>query len=64
MHQLIPRFILERYFAGEFSGSLDAYRIFSLALLRQGKLDQAMHQTEDGLQLARRLGRRLEEGKF
>lgn len=44
--------------------TLDAYRISSLALLRQGKLDQAMVQAEEGLQLVRRLDRRLEEGKI
>ena len=44
--------------------TLDAYRISSLALLRQGKLDQAMQQAEKGLQLVQGLGRRLEEGKI
>jgi len=28
MHQLIPRFIIDRYFAGEFSGSLEAAGLF------------------------------------
>lgn len=42
----------------------DAYRISPLALLRLGKLDEAMQQTNDGLQLMRQLGKRIEEGKI
>jgi tetratricopeptide (TPR) repeat protein len=44
--------------------ALDAYRVLPLALLRQGRLDEAMQHAEDGLQIARRLERRLEEGKI
>jgi predicted ATPase len=43
---------------------LDAYRILSLALIRQGKLDEAMQLAQDGLQLVRYLGKRIEEGKI
>ena len=50
--------------SGSESVTLDAYRISSLALLRQGKLDQAMQHAEKGLQLVRHLGRQLEEGKI
>jgi tetratricopeptide (TPR) repeat protein len=50
--------------AGEEDVALDAYRVLSLALLRQGKLVEAMQHVEDGLQIVRRLGRRLEEGKI
>jgi len=44
--------------------SLDAYRVSSLALLRQGKLNEAMQQAEEGLSLVRRIGKRIEEGKI
>lgn len=50
--------------AGEEDVALDAYRVSSLSLLRQGKLDEAMGQAEEGLRLVRHLGRRLEEGKI
>ena len=43
---------------------LDAYRTSSLALTRQGKLDDAMQQAQAGLQLVRRLGKRVEEGEI
>lgn len=49
---------------GEEDVSLDAYRVSSLALLRQGKLSAAMQQAEEGLSLVRRIGRRIEEGKI
>jgi predicted ATPase len=42
----------------------DSYRISSLSLIRQGKLDAAMEQAEEGLQLVRRLGKRIEEGRI
>jgi predicted ATPase/class 3 adenylate cyclase len=44
--------------------ALDAYRVSSLAFLRQGRLDDALQHAEEGLQIVRRLGRRLEEGKI
>ena len=50
--------------AGEEDVALDAYRVSSLVLLRQGRLDEAMQHAEEGLQIVRRLGRRLEEGKI
>ena len=50
--------------SGEEEVVLDTYRISSLALIRQGKLDDAMQQAEEGLQLVRRLGKRIEEGKI
>jgi len=49
---------------GEEDVTLDAYRVSSLALLRQGKLSEAMQQAEEGIQLVRHLGRRIEEGKI
>ncbi len=42
----------------------DAYRISPLALLRQGKLDEALQQANEGLKLVHRLGKRIEEGKI
>ena len=44
--------------------AFDAYRISPLALLRQGKLDEAMQQSQEGLKLVRSLGMRIEEGKI
>jgi tetratricopeptide (TPR) repeat protein len=44
--------------------AFDAYRISPLALLRQGKLDEAMQQSQAGLKLVRSLGMRIEEGKI
>jgi predicted ATPase/class 3 adenylate cyclase len=44
--------------------ALDAYRVSPLALLRQGKLDEAMLQAKEGLLLVRQLGRRIEEGNI
>ncbi len=44
--------------------AFDAYRISPLALLRQGRLDEAMQQAEEGLQLVSHLGKRIEEGKI
>ena len=35
-----------------------------MALIRQGKLDEAMQRAEEDLQLVRRLGKRIEEGKI
>lgn len=49
---------------GEEGVALDAYRVLSLALLRQGRLDEAMQHAEEGLQIVRRLGGRVEEGKI
>ena len=50
--------------AGEKDVALDAYRVSSLALLRQGKLSEAMQQAEEGIRLVRHLRRRIEEGKI
>jgi predicted ATPase/class 3 adenylate cyclase len=43
---------------------LEAYRLWPLALMHQGKLDEAIRQAQVGLELARRAERRLEEGNL
>jgi predicted ATPase/class 3 adenylate cyclase len=49
---------------GEDEQALDGYRVWPLALLRQGRLEEAMIQAQEGLDLARRLGKKLEEGNI
>jgi predicted ATPase/class 3 adenylate cyclase len=43
--------------------ALGVYIVWSQALFRLGKLEEAMKYAEDGLRLARGLGRRVEEGR-
>jgi predicted ATPase/class 3 adenylate cyclase len=43
--------------------ALGVYIVWSQALFRSGRLDEAMKYAKDGLQLARVLGRRVEEGR-
>lgn len=44
--------------------ALDAYRVWPLALMHQGKLDEANRQAQAGLDLAHSVGKRLEEGNI
>ena len=44
--------------------SLDTYVVWSLGLLRLGKLDSAMQVAQDGLQLAQTSGQHLKEGNI
>ncbi len=44
--------------------ALDAYRVWPLALMHQGKLDEANRRAQAGLNLARGAGKRLEEGNI
>ncbi len=44
--------------------SLDTYVVWSLGLLRLGKLDSAMQVAQDGLQLAQATAQRLKEGNI
>jgi predicted ATPase len=48
---------------GEGALALDVYIVWSLALFRSGKLEEAMNYASEGLDLAKRLGRRVDEGK-
>ena len=52
------------HLASDENVALDSYRVSSLALLRYGRLNEAMLQAREGLQLVRRLGELLEEGKI
>ena len=42
---------------------IDTFRVWSAALLRLGKLDEAMQRAKEELQFARDAGKRLEEGR-
>ena len=48
---------------GDADVALGVYPIWSHALFRSGRFDEAMKHAQDGLQLARRAGRRVEEGR-
>ncbi|MFZ5911173.1 MAG: AAA family ATPase [Chloroflexota bacterium] len=47
---------------GDVETILDGYAVWPLALLRLGRLHEAMQKVEDGLALARRAGHRILEG--
>ncbi len=48
--------------AGDAGAELDVYVVWSLGLLRQGKLDSAMHIARKGLELAQMSSQRAQEG--